>query len=766
MSSNIARWTAAFPPLAPSRIVVAGALATVLLGLWLVWIATRAPWFGVQIESSGGGPGVRVRAVDPDGPSAGRLAAGDVIVALASQDDVVTPIDPLTAARSAYAFDSFARVHRFLDAHRALIAAARAGTVWVLRDDGSRVEVQPLPTRPWQQLPAVFWMTSLLASVALLAACGVLAFRHRETVVRVFFLGTLGFVGTQATAAVIFGRELVFDADWAATAVSINLGARLLSYWSLVMMLWLHPRRFRPLRASVPVAAAFALAWLGEALEWWPRPNLATPLMATLTSLVAAPALGGWQWRATRGHALDRAVVKVCLLSFAVPTLLLTLTYQLPRLFGHPPLIESLAALSAINLLMFVGFGLGIARFRLFLLDRWWFETLLWAAGGAVVIALDLLLMWLNASAGLALGVSLALAGWAYFPARQWLWQRFDRSPTRQLERHLPHLVDELFQAESRAELTQRWQALVEEIFQPLATSHCTESALQPQLTRDGQALLVPALEPGNAVLLEHAAKGQRLFSPADVELASELLALTRRAADARQAMAQRRAERDARLREREAMVQDLHDGLGGLASNIALLAGMAQRDTATDPRRTFGTIEQLATESLSEIRGFMSSLDTQDADWDALIADLRADASRRLEPHGVQLEMTSTVERATPPPDPLLRLNLTRLCQEALNNVVKHAGATRVSLALDVSPQRLSLTIADDGRGLPDDAATTRSPPSGARSRGLGIMRRRAQQLGGTLRWERSDGTTVRLSVPLPLLSPSPGMPASPGAP
>jgi signal transduction histidine kinase len=490
---------------------------------------------------------------------------------------------------------------------------------------------------------------------------------------------------------------------------------------------------------------------------------MATPLMATLTSLAAAPALAWWQWRATRGHALDRAVVKVCVLSFAVPTLLLTLTYQLPRLFGQPPLIESLPALSAINFLMFIGFGLGIARFRLFLLDRWWFETLLWAIGGAAVIVLDLVLLWFNASVGLALGLSLALAGWAYFPARQWPWQRFDRGPAQRLERHLPHLVDQLFQAESRAELAQRWQALVEDIFQPSTISVHADASEVPQIAQHGQALLIPALEPGAAVLLEHAAKGQRLFGPSDVRLAAELLALTRRAADARQALEQRHAERDARLREREAMVQDLHDGLGGLASNIALLAGMAQRDTAHDARRTLGTIEQLAAESLSEIRGFMSSLDAQDGDWEALVADLRADASRRLEPHGVQLDMSAAIDRGCAPPEALLRLNVTRLCQEALNNVVKHAAATRVTLTLSVTSHRLVLTIADDGRGLPADGDTARPSSPGVRSRGLGIMRRRAQQLGGTLRWDSVRGTTVSLTVPLPLFSPAPGMPASP---
>jgi signal transduction histidine kinase len=186
-------------------------------------------------------------------------------------------------------------------------------------------------------------------------------------------------------------------------------------------------------------------------------------------------------------------------------------------------------------------------------------------------------------------------------------------------------------------------------------------------------------------------------------------------------------------------MVQDLHDGLGGLASNIALLAGMAQRDEAPPAvKRALGTIASLASESLSAIRGFMYSLDSDGADWEDVAADLRADVGRRVEAHGLTFEMSAAIDPAIPPPEPLLRLNLPRLCQEALTNVVKHAQARGVCVGLEVGPRRLQLTIGDDGCGLPDEVEAVDPAKGGVRSRGLGSMRRRAQQLGGEAIFER----------------------------
>ena len=86
------------------------------------------------------------------------------------------------------------------------------------------------------------------------------------------------------------------------------------------------------------------------------------------------------------------------------------------------------------------------------------------------------------------------------------------------------------------------------------------------------------------------------------------------------------------------------------------------------------------------------------------------------------------------------------RVAQEALGNIVRHAGASHVSVALMVGRARLTLSITDDGRGF-DPAAPT---PTG--HLGLVGMRERARAVGGALDIESEPGrgTTLRLSVPL----------------
>ena len=99
---------------------------------------------------------------------------------------------------------------------------------------------------------------------------------------------------------------------------------------------------------------------------------------------------------------------------------------------------------------------------------------------------------------------------------------------------------------------------------------------------------------------------------------------------------------------------------------------------------------------------------------------------------------------------DPDLETNLYRIVQEGLNNILKHADASSVSVLIEHRPGEIVLIIEDNGIGFDPTAGPRGSSPGGG---GLGLvgMRERAALLGGTLEIESrpGEGTTVFVRVP-----------------
>ena len=90
------------------------------------------------------------------------------------------------------------------------------------------------------------------------------------------------------------------------------------------------------------------------------------------------------------------------------------------------------------------------------------------------------------------------------------------------------------------------------------------------------------------------------------------------------------------------------------------------------------------------------------------------------------------------------MRHNLYLACKEALHNVVKHAGASEVSVRLDLAEGGFTLAIEDDGQGFAADC-----PP--ARGNGLANMRQRLKELHGLCRVESTPGRGTRVLFSLP---------------
>jgi len=202
-------------------------------------------------------------------------------------------------------------------------------------------------------------------------------------------------------------------------------------------------------------------------------------------------------------------------------------------------------------------------------------------------------------------------------------------------------------------------------------------------------------------------------------------------------------AEQARLVAEKEKILKDLHDGIGGITTNINLLAELAQKqDDLAVVRLSLATIAELARESLTEIRSFIQSLDTRELTWQAVAAEFRAIGSRTIESHGIRFSLDASVPDVGTTPTSSIAMNLFRIYKESLANIIKHAKAKTVDVRLSVRGRLVSLEVRDDGIGLDGKRGS---------GRGLTNMKNRSLEMGGGLEVVNDNGTLVRLEFPIP---------------
>jgi signal transduction histidine kinase len=206
------------------------------------------------------------------------------------------------------------------------------------------------------------------------------------------------------------------------------------------------------------------------------------------------------------------------------------------------------------------------------------------------------------------------------------------------------------------------------------------------------------------------------------------------------------RAEQAAVLEERQRLARELHDSVSQALYGIALGARTARTLLDRDPARAAEPLDyvlSLAEAGLAEMRALIFELRPESLEKEGLVAAISKAAASLRARHGLVVEMDFCCDEPTLPIDQ--KEALYRVAQEAMNNIIKHAGASRVDLSLACNDNSLHLEIRDNGIGFDANA----DYPGHL---GLHSMRERMAKLGGSLIIDSQPGAGAILKICVPM--------------
>jgi signal transduction histidine kinase len=201
------------------------------------------------------------------------------------------------------------------------------------------------------------------------------------------------------------------------------------------------------------------------------------------------------------------------------------------------------------------------------------------------------------------------------------------------------------------------------------------------------------------------------------------------------------KAKMQAREEERDRIGREMHDDIGSALTTILYQSEELKNDKQNKNAKAVESITNTVTSVMDKMNEIIWSMNSDYDTLDDLVAYTRQHAVEFLRSHKLQyqFDIPDTI------PDARLtgeqRRNIYLVIKEALHNVVKHASASKVRIAFEVT-DHLSIVINDNGKGVNGDV-TRRF------GNGLKNMRRRMESIGGSFEISSTAGTEIRLGCP-----------------
>ena len=712
--------------LSPIQIIISGLLLVISINTLMAWYLLQQPHLGYALAADG----AKVLIQSTRSNTITQDLSGKHLLAIEGAGKRIN-VEPLDILAEAEVLPDYPAFHRFFERQTLLTQIINQAQIEFTLEDAPPFRFSPRSTSI-SDLPMMFWIQVLVADICCLGGLAVWSFRRNDTDIRFYFLVGLSLAISVWPTALYSSRELALDGQTFRLLSALNhLGASL-AIATIFGLVWRFPKRLGAFPAEYVALIVMLVHWLMDISEYYPSMDIGTRLVP-LSAIVISFALIALHWQRSSDDLIYRQQVKSVLLAGGIGCTPIT-AFMMAPLFGQPNVLDQ-GIMTIGYLLVYVGLVFGIFRYRLFDLDRWWFEAWIWVAVALFFILIDFAVISLfHLSDMNAHWLALTLSGWLYLPLRQILMNRLLAAREVDFSAYLPLVVRAISQASTTAELSSAYRQCLLDIFQPM--THTQQSLSAPgkylnqsaEIAEYGLVLQVPMPDSGQRLELHCAEQGRRLFKPCDITVAHSLTSLFTDAMDAKRRLNQ------AVNQERERIKEDMHDTLGGRL--LSIMREQGEPNSAATAKQAW-----------YELRDILTALEGKNVTLLVVAEQWRQDVQSQARAAGVELDWQFS---------PTLRergleisgeqcINLGQILRELVTNALRHGQTTQLEVGLDYNrEQQLELLVINDGV---DDA-----PEHWVTGRGLHHVRKRAEKLGANVVWQQQPDHRVLCHLILPL--------------
>ncbi len=770
--------------------IVAGVFPFVIAVLGFATLLV-SPYLGVDFEL--GNDGWYIASVDADGP-AGHLSglAGSRVTALGGHEiggyDLVEDFDYIPDRES---LRNWWRAQRYFSD-----TIVKGVHVSLAVDDESGGNEYIVP----QQFPVTsalnrVWLMFFLGLFSLIVGLSVVLKKPDDTRARIFFFMVLSVALIFVTFGTYTSRSISIPIGFFALLRVINVIA--FSYFPVLFFHFciVFPDRKKPAGSAAFLYILYALP-VAVSLLYQPRISYLSLNLLFMAGLVGGVAMFVHSYFTTRSLE-DKYRIRWVLWGVGVFAAVFLGTTFLPILFQGQRLFSDRVP-SLFFILVPLSMSFAITKYHLMDIDTVFDNTIIYMATLVVIAVLDFGVLSLMAhlgtfAAGIHEPLSTIIALWlaviAYVPVRNVI----NRGVKRALKRDVYDsqeltltLGNRLLRAGNARAVIDETIAVIEPVMHPKGIDACLMKreadgsfstpcpaiedrpeidmtslcenldAPRPlfQFTHDiGKlpvdytgAVLVPlraSMGVVGCILLKNKLSG-RLYS------SSDLMTLRTLANQASMAIESLFHKEESELRERESreekerLSREIHDGIGGSFSNaIMMLDLVGEKMAGSDESGRLEHLKNLLTEGLAELRDLIWTIEEDECRLGDLVPLIREKTDSALGNGGISSAFEVSMENPEIVLPAKTRLNLIRIVQEALANIVRHAHATEVRIGIEGAGGIIRLTIIDNGDGFDPPASHTGGF-------GLRNMQKRCEEMGGEFVMESQPGGGTRIGISL----------------